>query len=226
MSDNYDDESGQRDPTREKLRAITEKIQVGDTDEGAEAIGELIEHVARSTGSVRQALRQELAAHRLEAENNAALGKFAKRYANVANDAVLTEAATHVLRDKIVEELKGAGVAEEVLAPVRSDTQRLADAYTAARLQGLNVRAPEPLLDETGQELSRRFNIRPTQRSPREYVRSLRAERGLPDRERRDGLAPAADFGRARTSDDFGSLEARRERVRAMREARGFPVSR
>jgi hypothetical protein len=229
MPDYHDDENGQPqvDPYREKIRSITERIQVGDTEEGAQALGELIEHTrASDRATMGQSLRQELAAMRMQAENDAALGKFAKRYAKVAQDPVLIEAGMHVLRDKMADDLKAAGVAEEMIAPVRGDTNRMASAYNAARLHGLNVRSPEKLLEDTGEELSKRFGIRPTQRSPQEYVRSLRAERGLPDREARAEQPQAADYGRARASDDFGSLEARRERVRAMREARGFPVSR
>jgi hypothetical protein len=163
----------------------------------------------------------------MQQENEAALGKFAKRYAKVAQDPVLVEAGMHVMRDKMAVDLRAAGVAEEAIAPIRDDNNRMASAYTAARVRGLNVRTPEKLLEDTGQELGQRFGIKPTQRSPQEYVRSLHAERGLSDPEKRgEQFQPPADYGRGRTSDDFGSLEARREKVRAMREARGFPVSR
>jgi hypothetical protein len=232
MTDYQDDEGGQPqvpvDPNREKIRGIVERIQVGDTDEGTEALQELIEHTrASDRATMGQSLRQELAAMRMQQENEAALGKFAKRYSNLAKDPVLAEAGLHVLRDKMVDDLKGAGVTEEMIAPVRGDTNRLAAAHALARGQGLNVRSAEKLLDDTGQELSKRFGIRPTQRSPEEYVKSLRAERGLPDREGRGGeQSQTTDPATPRTSDDFGSLEARRARVRAMRESRGFPVNR
>jgi hypothetical protein len=208
------------------LKSITERIQVGDAEEGAAALQELLGHAQTSGGGTRQAVRQELAALRMQAENETALGKFAKKYANVAQDPVLAEAGMHVLRDKMADDLKAAGLDEEVIAPVRGDTTRMASAYSAARLQGLRVRSPEKLLEDTGQELSKRFGIRPTQRSSQEYVKSLRAERGLPDREMRGEQDQATDYGRGRTSDDFGSLEACRARVRAMREARGFPANR
>jgi hypothetical protein len=117
--------------------------------------------------------------------------------------------------------LKANGVTDEQLADVGGDVGRLA-AFHDARVRGANLRKPEDILNETGNELVRGFNLRPTMRDNRTYVQELRRERGLPVREQHEKAAGAADYGRDRASDDFGSLEARRERGRAMRAARRF----
>jgi hypothetical protein len=106
----YDDNATE-DP-KEKLRSLAERIQVGDTDEGAEAIQEMIgmvrdQGVARE--NVRAALRDELNDARLKSENQKALATFERKYPNVAKDGVLAEAAAHVIRDEIVEDLRAGG---------------------------------------------------------------------------------------------------------------------
>jgi hypothetical protein len=220
-----DDDNTTQDDPKERLRSLAERIQVGDTDEGAEAIQEMIgmvrdQGVARE--NVRAALREELNDARLNAENRKALATFERKYPNVAKDGVLAEAAAHVIRDEIVEDLRAGGATDEDIARIQGDTGRLVAVHGQARLAGATLRTPEQILDAAGRTLQKKFSIRPAQRSPQEYVRSLREDRGLAVREAHEQPRGAADYGRDRASDDFGSLEARRERVRAMRAARGF----
>jgi hypothetical protein len=96
-----------------------------------------------------------------------------------------------------------------------------------ARLAGAKLRSPEEILDAAGNTLQKKFNIKPAQRSPQEYLRDLRIQRGLPVREQHEKPAGASDYGRGGDAyGDSSSLAARQERVRQMRIARGFPVSR
>jgi hypothetical protein len=223
----YDDNTTE-DP-KEKLRSLAERIQVGDTDEGAEAIQEMIgmvrdQGVARE--NVRAALRDELNDARLKSENQKALATFERKYPNVAKDGVLAEAAAHVIRDEIVEDLRAVGATDEDIARIQGDTGRLVAVHGQARLAGATLRTPEQILDAAGRTLQKKFNIQPTMRNPQEYVMNLREQRGLPVREQHEKPAGASDCGRGDAYGDGASLAARQERVRRMREERGFPVSR
>src|SRR5262245_36866246 len=117
---------------REKLRAAAERIQVGDLEEGVDALEEVVE-LARGSGDTRQAVRSELATMKFEYENSAALKRFSEKYPDVAKDDLLAEAGVTALRREIEQDLKQIGVKDEDLAPVRSNTQAMVRAHTEAR---------------------------------------------------------------------------------------------
>lgn len=211
----------------DRLRAITEKIQVGDTDEGAEALAEVISVVRdQERADARQAVRHELADLQLKAENDAALGKFAKRYPALSKDPVLLEAGAHVLRDEMARDLKAAGVTDEELEPFREDVGRLASLHGKARLmRHEGVRSADKLLADVGDVLGEKFNLKPTGtgRTGPEYLRDLRAERGFKTRDedpsgRRDGSrAPGSASLTTEESDRAATY------IEKLRESRGFP---
>jgi hypothetical protein len=133
---------------RDKLRELTEKIQVGDTEEGADAVAEIFDLV-RDQGanreSVRDAMHAEFRNMKFKAENDAALDRFTKKYPSIASDSVLADAASGVIKRHIVEDLRKAGVEEQELASVRDDVHRLADLHGKARIMGLDVRGAESM---------------------------------------------------------------------------------
>ena len=215
---------------REKLRELTEKIQVGDTDEGADALAEAMELAVESAnargGDPRMAVRQELADMQMAAENNAALGKFAKRYPALTKDPVLVEAATHVLRDELARDLKAAGVTDDEMKPIRENVGQLAGLHGKARLMRYEgVRSPDKLLDDVGGVLSEKFNLKPagTGRAPDEYIRDLRSERGFKTRDEdtsgQRGGSRAPNAGRL-TAEQGEKAASYVEKLRA---GRGFP---
>ncbi|HEY1247233.1 MAG TPA: hypothetical protein VGF29_20625 [Hyphomicrobiaceae bacterium] len=165
---------------RDKLRQLAERIQVGDTDEGADALAELAEHTRGvDREALKRELRQEATLARIRAEQDQALGRFGNRYPNVANDKVLVDAATTVIRDELAADLKRAGASDKDLAAIRGDVGKLAAAHNYARAGGLKLRTPDEILDSTGKTLTDKFNIRPASRDPMDYVRNLRAQRGF-----------------------------------------------
>jgi hypothetical protein len=165
---------------RERLRNIAERVQIGDTEEGMEALAELVEH-ARVNGSnaLKRELRQEAFQTRIKAENDAALDKFAKKYPQLKSDHLLVDAATRVVGDEIAADLKRAGMADSDLGKMRGDVGMLATVHGQARARGLKLRSPDEILDAAGSTLTRKFNVRPASRDPRDYVRNLRAQRGF-----------------------------------------------
>lgn len=124
-----------------------EKLQVGGTDEGADALAEIVDMVrTEERADARHAVRAELVDMRLKSENDAALGKFAKRYPALTKEPVLVEAAAHVLRDELARDLKAAGMSDDEINPIREDVGRLAGLHGKARVLGGDVRSPDKLL--------------------------------------------------------------------------------
>jgi hypothetical protein len=232
-----DDDNTTHDP-KEKLRSLAERIQVGDTDEGADAIGEMIGMV-RDQGAnrenVRAALREEFNSARIQRENQEAVDHLEKRFPQLKDKRYLSLAAGDVIKEEIIEDFRSMGVSDEELAKMKGcDVGQLAAAHGHARLNGGNVRKPIDIADKVGTVLTREFDLKPRnftkeqhEASQREYVSSMRRDRGLAIREQPEKPAGAADYGRDGDAyGDAASLEARQERVRQMRIQRGFPVSR
>jgi hypothetical protein len=204
---------------REKLRSIVERVQVGDTDEGVEAMTELLdEHSRSSGGGTGQAVRRELVNMQFQAESEKALERFGQRWSNIAKDQDLSEVGMKKLGENMAADLRAVGLSEEDIAPARGDVGRLFQAHTAARLQGLKVRSTDDLLEATGRQLGDKFKIAPTARTRQEIVRAARTARGFANREEDDSSSarrtpsPAEDARRARA----------RRHLEAARKARGF----
>jgi hypothetical protein len=161
-----------------EMEELVNDIQVGDKTEGARALKKAL---ARGTGDTRGAVRAELAALKFEAENNAALQRFADKYPDLVQDEILGDAGQTAVRREIENDLKKIGVTDEVLAPVRGNTQLMVRGYTEARMRGAKVRSPDEIFDATGKVLSERFGLHPKSRrvSPGERIAEMRAERGF-----------------------------------------------
>jgi hypothetical protein len=159
--------------------------------------------------SIRSMMLQEAAEMKLRSENTEALERFGAKYPQLKDDHLLVDAAQRVLRDRIVDDLKGAGATDEDLAPLRDDTGGLVSAHGQARMRGVKLQSE--LLDATGAVLTERFNIRPARRSPTEYVRQMRQDRGF--------AADGSGQGGAKASDDRTVSYVQR-----LRAARGFPA--
>jgi hypothetical protein len=201
---------------RDKLRDLTEKIQVGDAEEGAQALEELIEHAwERGSANVRQEVERERIERQMREEGLAALDNFGKKWPAIKDNKLMSEAAVHALRDEYVKDLKTAGLSDADLAPIANDAGRLATAHSIARSRGVKLRSPGELLDKTGETLGESFNIKPARRSPEEYVRDMRDARGF----KRDGTHR---FDHEPPASSDPSVDATRRWVQQARAARGF----
>jgi hypothetical protein len=163
------------------LRSIVERIQVGDTDEGMEAVSELLERASAKRGNLEAELDAVVSRRRLRGEIDSALKNFAERNPQITNDPYLADAGMHAVRDQIERDLRGIGVTDEILAPLRGNTDALVQAYGAARMKAPDrVRAPEQLLDAAGQELKSRFGVKSlSKRTPQNVIREMREARGF-----------------------------------------------
>jgi hypothetical protein len=210
---------------RERLKAITERVQMGDAEEGAEALEEVIS-LARASdrNQTRQVMRDEFAEMGRQAENRSALAKLAKKYPTLMTDEDLVDVAKTRLRREIVTDLKaGGGLTDELLEPIKNDTDRLVGAHGHARSVGANVRSTEKLLFDTMDGVAEKYGIKPagTGRTHAEYIADLRTERGFKRQD--DGLRDAGG-SRAPGSGSLTADQAQKAAtyVEKLRQARGF----
>jgi hypothetical protein len=227
IDDDYGDEQQpaprSENPERQKLRDITERIQVGDAEEGAAALEELMAHSERRG---RAALQNEITERELQRQNQAALDKFAKKYPRVASNDLLAEAGVTAMRREIEKDLKDLGIKDEVLAPVRGNAQMLVRAHNEARARGAKVRSPEEILEATGGVLSEQFGIRSAQRSAAEVVRDMRVERGYSRSSTDDSRGSRAPGSGSLTEDQQERTRRYVAQRRAQNEARARGASR
>jgi hypothetical protein len=227
---------------RDKLRQLAERIQVGDTDEGADALAELLETTVQapdpqprvSQDAVRQHVHEELRQAKAEAENAAALKAFADKYPALKDNDVLADAAVGVLRKEIIRDLQEVGgLSDADLAPLSRDINQLVFVHGRARQAGLQVATPAQLLDRTGQYMAREFGLQraeepaPAQRQPHTQQphgassdpalqSRIEAKRGAQQQPRAAGVRAAPPQApRPRTAQEI---------VRDMKRQRGFPV--
>lgn len=228
---------------RDRLRQVAEKIQVGDTDEGADALEELVEQAVEAVTTrqanpeeIRKVTRAELERDRLRAENDAALKRFGDKFPELAESTPkarrMASAAALTICDELVRDLVDTGaVTEEQIEPFRSDAGALAGLHHVARANGLKVRSRDEVLDAVGDTLVQDFGLRRAQPNPqREETPPPRREpqsdpalqerierkRAAAQQPRTAGVrAPAPQSPRVRTREEW---------VRDLRRMRGFPV--
>lgn len=102
----------------DRLRDIVEKIQIGDTDEGAQALEELVEVQAQA---VQQRVQQQAFLSQNEREIGRVLNNFIQHYPDLAKDPGNT-GMTVLVRTLKAELKRVPGVTDEQLAAIGSDS--------------------------------------------------------------------------------------------------------
>lgn len=159
---------------RDKLKAIVERIQVGDTDEGVEAADELIELVSGNRpdldpSAVREIVQQHLSEQRSQEEITGALRTFKDNYPEVAADPILTQAGMTVLGQELISDMRAVGISDQDIAPIRNNPEALVQAHRQLRGAGHKVRSYGELLDGVGKTMVEKFHLRtssPTSSQP------------------------------------------------------------
>jgi hypothetical protein len=153
----------------------------------------------------------------LERENDEALKRFSKRWGSIARDEDLAQVGIKKLGDEIADDLRGIGVKDEAIAPLRGSPEHLIKAHAALRMQGHKMRSPDELLDRVGRQLGEKFRIAPTARTRQEIVRAARTARGFANRD--DDISTVRP---AASPAEQADLAKRREQLNRMRQDRGF----
>jgi len=196
---------------REKLLAIAERIQVGDTEEGAEALAELIGDQV----DVDKRVDERLAARQREREIAGAVKNFGEKYPTIVNNPLLATAGIQAAAGELYQDLVAVGLPKELLDPWRGNTDALARLHHEARVRGHNVRSADALLEATGQRMSREFNL-PTSGHHERRLAMKRAA-GAQPRSYGGGTRGMSSAPRSRSAADV---------ISDMRRSRGFTPNR
>lgn len=219
-----DQSQGQPDPEHppaeglapEKLRNIVERIQVGDADEGAQALTEFFNEVESRTKASKSPATEDVdrrvdarIAHRdTQAAIDKAMAGFATKFEAIVKDDDLATVGKQVLMRELRKDLVSAGVDEEDLAKLRSDEAIIAAHrdFHAKRKSG--IRSYDDIFDATGAYVSEKFvkdaEPKPTQQPkttqpPRMTVDPAQAQERL-DRKRGAAQQPRAVGMRAQVA--------------------------
>jgi hypothetical protein len=204
--------------TNDKLKSIVERIQIGDTDEGAQAMQEFAQ-------VVHQNMQTQAILGAREAEMRNALDRFMHRYPQLARDPDLGTAGVAVLARTLKSEIKKVGgITDDQLNSIPNDlngVRALAHTTAAYRAQGhRQLRDFDGVLDAVGQEMGRKFGLRPSSvrgdhriGSDAEIQARLERKRSMPSQPRPAGvrMAPQQEYQRPKTAAEIVA-EARRYR--------------
>lgn len=152
----------------EMLGSIIERIQVGDKDEGAQALLEFANAVKQSeparqgvdANEVGRIVAQQLVHTQTEAGMREALDRFKEKYPQIAVDHDLGVTGLGILARHLVEELKAQGLTEEQLAPYKTDVRQMAHATAMYRRAGRNAKSFDELLDATGKVMEQKYGLK------------------------------------------------------------------
>lgn len=228
---------------REKLKAIAERIQVGDAEDGAEATAELIELV-RSTmpksgvepDKIGEVVRSAIVQERTTTELNDAIGRFKETNQDLIGNEYLAPAAMEAVRREIVEEIVKLGLPHPE-ADIRKSLPTLesaATAYQTLRSKGYTLPTYTKVLDAGAQKLRTSLGLKapgtpepsstpsppakPVTPQPSAAERRLEHKRAQPSQPRSAGVrGVVAPQPQPKTPADY---------IQEQRKARGFQPSR
>lgn len=225
--------AGEHQPRREldpeKLKGIVERIQVGDTDEGTQALQDLIE-VVRGSGELNpekigEMVQQHIVRTQTQAEIDSALASFVKDFPDLAKDEVLADAGRTVLRQELIKDLKAVGASDAEIDKIKHDPRALAAAQRELRVAGHGVRSYADILGAVGKTMTDRFNIKPasqkTSEQPKPQVREPAPSQDRLDRKRAAPQQPRAAGVRSQIASP-PQPKTKKDVVADMRKARGF----
>lgn len=216
----------------EKLESIVQRIQVGDTEEGRQALIDFLKMSRSGKGdgaeNVGRVVREEMAKSQLVDEVTSATAEFKEKYSGIISDPDLLNIALVSLTREITNDLVKSGVDEKSIRNANLD--QLMDLHQRARMAG----APAPrrykdILDTVGTSVSTKFApVLQTRQAPANQDRSQPQQRsnadviaGRVDRKRAATPQPRTAGARMPTEPQK-SRKTPQQIVQEARQARGF----
>lgn len=221
-----------------KLTSVVERIQIGDAEDGAKALAELVEELNSGTAAaeqvtpeqIAQAVNQHLFQRETQQETDKALADFSVRYKPILEDPDYKGVALTKLHYELRSDLKKAGLSDQDLAPIDNNLPALAAAHRHARTSGHKLRTYGELLTSVGDGICAKFGIKPvssdqdagtparqhprTAASSDAAMRRIEAKRAAPQQPRAAGVrVPAPQAPKPLST---------AETIQRMRESRGF----
>ena len=234
------DELQPTDPSRsqhqgvdeEQLAEIAQRIQVGDSEEGVQALKDLVA-LARTEGvraeEVPQLVQETIARAQHQSEIRDALTTFQAENPDIVKESDLFEVAQTMAARQMLDDMVNLGIPQSQLDELGNDKRRIAAAHYGLKVRGFNVRSLGEVLSAATTQMRTKFNIpRPNGGGPANPSRSPQPARPtaqqVQERTARKDLAqPQPRHGGARAGAPTGPRPlTASERVAQMRQQRGF----
>lgn len=146
----------------EDLDSIVERIQVGDKDEGRQAIADLAKLIVRSNTSsvnprkVEDIVRSTIVATDTKKEIDGAIERFNQQFPAIVKDEELVDVALRRVSKELREDLKAHGVSDDDLSKIAHPGD-LARLHGEIRRKGANMRTYDAVLTAVGTHLQTKF---------------------------------------------------------------------
>ena len=144
----------------EKLTDIVQRLQVGDEEEGRQALTEYAELVTRSAGQntppdIDSVVRQSIAQNNVRTELETAAEGFKTSHAALVQDPELLDNSFARVRNEVRQDLAKLGLETDKLAVL--DGAQLFKLHMDARVSGAPVRSYKAVFDKVGSEMSSKY---------------------------------------------------------------------
>lgn len=217
----------------EKLENIVERIQIGDKEEGRQALTELIELVGTGKQGdglkpeeIGRVVNEQIARSRIVSEIEEAANGFQSKYDALLKDQDIAELSLARLSSEVRQDLVRAGMAQDTAA--KATPEQLLEMHTQARMRGLKVRPMREHFDKVGTDMSAKFGAvvgvnpasNPTPTQPVTPTPSTRVAERV-DRKRQASVQPRSAGVRAST-EPAQKPKSRADVLMEMRRSRGF----
>jgi hypothetical protein len=202
----------------DKLGDIVDKLQFGTREEAQAALLELVglaKPAAPALDDIDTRVQQSLAKQQNYTEIEQAIGRFEQEHADIASSKYLTQAVLDIAVDDMITEMKGVGVTDKMLEPVKDRKELVAAIYRNMRSSGQfpAFRTHEKVLLDAAGKARTMFNMPQPQPQQNQQAaqRRLEQKRQLPQQPRSAGARNEPGAPRPSTPNDA---------IREMRRAR------
>lgn len=210
---------------KDKLRTIVQRIQVGDEEEGAEALLELAQTLEAGKQQITpEDIGRVVARSQIQSELQGAAEAFQGEHAAVVNDPDLREVTFGRVRGEVRADLQSLGFDAEKLAGMTGE--QLFNLHMDARAKGAKVRDYKQLFGKVGTDMTKRFGAVVSSPSPQPTKQTAadNATRIANDRleRKRTTIQQPRTAGMRQAPPPQKQPRSRSEVIAEMRKARGF----
>ena len=177
----------------DKLKSIVERIQVGDSDDGVAALQELIEINGHDNGAVsredaQQMVKDAIFETNFKDEVDIAVNNFATKFDVITKDDLMMRLSLDIVREELVKDVKSAlpSLTDEDIKPFVSSLEGARELHKNFKKQGYKLRTVSEVLDNVGQTVVKKFNLRQSTDKPSVQSKSSSQDRVSPSSRPRD----------------------------------------
>lgn len=210
---------------KEKLRTIVQRIQVGDEEEGAEALLELAQTLEAGKQQITpEDIGRVVARSQIQNELKGAAEAFQGKHAAVINDPDLRDVTFGRVRSEVREDLQKLGFDSQKLAGMTGE--QLFSLHMDARAKGMKVRDYNQVFDKVGTDMTKRFGavVAPPSPQPTKQPAADNATRIANERldRKRSTIQQPRTAGMRQAPPPQKQARSHADVIADMRKARGF----